>query len=78
MDRPIFEIDPYQYESGKWWGRIEFRYQTTRATVTMIVTPVRADFPDDADGFDTDEDVKAAFSRRAWEIVETNDYPMPG
>ena len=65
-----FEIDPYQYDTGKWWGRIIFRYETLRAGVQVRVEPYGSDFPDHRDGFDTEQELRDVFAERAKQIVD--------
>ena len=73
-DQVTFEIDPYQYDTGKWWGRIVFKYDTLRAGVEVQVTPHGSDFPDHSDGFDTELELRLAFNERAIGITESGLY----
>ena len=71
MDYDVqFEIDPYQYDTGKWWGRIVFRYTTRRSGVQVRVEPYGSDFPRRSDGFDTEEELRDVFGARAKQIID--------
>ena len=77
-DEVTFEIDPYQYkQTGKWWGRIIFRYETLRAGGAEVrVTPHGSDFSDHSNGFDTEEELRQVFAERATGIIESGQYRL--
>ena len=75
-DQVTFEIDSYRYATGKWWGRIVFRYDTLRAGVEVRVTPHGSDFPDHSNGFDTEEELRQVFAERATGIIESGQYRL--
>ena len=74
-DQTTFEIDPYRYRTGKWWGRIIFRYDTLRAGVEVRITPDGSDFPDHNNGFDTEDELRQVFAELATGIIESGLYP---
>ncbi len=76
-DQVTFEIDPYLYPTGKWWGRVIFKYNTLRAGVEVQVSPLGSDFPEHSNGFDTEEELRRVFAERATEAIEGGRFPLP-